>query len=202
MKKLILYLFTLCSIPAFAQKQPDMGLYKVRINAGDKNISAEIKPVHAAPALETDRFYNWYSSNKISETQGGYSGTLLNGQYQEFYLNKNLKVQGVFEKGLKNGIWKEWTEDGILIRSLTWKKGIKQGEYEWYDEKGNLKQKGNYSNNVLNGRQFIYQNQATVEIANYKSGKLVLKKPSAHFWQKINIFKRKKSKPSNSIAKS
>src|SRR5882757_6884108 len=102
MKRLIIFLLVVFSVNAFAQKLPDMGLYKIRIIESDKNITAEIKPVKSEPSLEPDRFYNWYSSNQIKQTQGGYSGKLLNGQYNEFYLNKSLKTQGNFDRGLKN----------------------------------------------------------------------------------------------------
>lgn len=192
--KNILYLILLLALPltVSAQKIPDMGLYKIRISGSDKNITAEIKPVKTEPCIEPDRFYNWYSSSQIKQTQGGYSGTLLNGWYNEFYLNKNLKQQGTFDKGLKNGVWKDWTEDGILIQSITWNNGIKQGAFVIYDEKGNVKQKGTYKNNEINGRLFTLNNKGEVQVSKYKQGNLIPQKQSSSFWSRIHIFKKKK----------
>ncbi|RKR84469.1 MORN repeat protein [Mucilaginibacter gracilis] len=192
MKRSFIVLLLIFSVKVFAQKMPDMGLYKVRISTSDKNITAEIKPVKSEPSLQSDRFYNWYCSNQIKQTQGAYSGALLNGQYNEFYPNKNLKEQGVFNKGLKNGIWKSWTEDGVLVQRITWNNGIKQGEYDWYDEKGNLKQKGTYHHDLLNGKQYNYDGKGKVEVSTYKDGNLVPKETKkASFWSKLNPFKKK-----------
>jgi len=175
---------------ASAQKLPDMGLYKIRINENDRSITAEIKPLKSEPSLESDRFYYWYSSNQIKQTQGGYSGTLLNGYYNEFYLNKNLKEQGSFEKGLKGGIWKSWTEYGILTSEISWKNGQKQGRFTIYDDKGNPKQKGNYKDDLLDGKLLIY-GQSQVSIKIYQKGQLVPEVKHVSFWSKINVFKKK-----------
>ena len=123
MKKISLIFFCFISLTAFAQKMPDEGYYKVRITLPDITILAEIDPISTNPATKPDLFYYWYEANAIHSTQGGFSGKLLNGQYNEYYLNKNLKVQGGFKKGLKNGEWKSWNEDGTLAGSSTWKNG-------------------------------------------------------------------------------
>jgi hypothetical protein len=124
MKKIIIALLLLVPLLASAQKMPDMGLNKFRINEPDKTIVAETNEVSSAPTPKPGLFYFWYSANMIHSTQGGFSGTLLNGMYTEYYLNKNLKEQGIFKKGLKDGAWKSWKEDGTLSETVTWKKGI------------------------------------------------------------------------------
>jgi antitoxin component YwqK of YwqJK toxin-antitoxin module len=103
---------------------PYMGLNKVRITEADKTIVAEIGPVNSLPKAKPNLFYYWYSANLIHSTQGGFSGTLLNGQYNEYYLNKNLREQGTFKNGLKDGTWKTWNEDGTLDKAATWKNGV------------------------------------------------------------------------------
>lgn len=168
MKKLTIILFAMLSVNVYGQDISELGIYKVHVTQSDKSIIAEIRPVGSAPSPEQNRLYYWFSSNTIKQTQGGYSGHLLNGPYKEFYLNKNLKEQGEFNKGLKTGVWKSWSPDGILLQQITWKNGIKSGAFALYDEKGHLKQKGNYKNDTAE------------EEAVHTS-----------FWKKINIFKKK-----------
>jgi hypothetical protein len=124
MKRILLAVFFLISFSAYAQKLPDFGVSKVRITEADKTVTAEIMVVGSDPSVRPSLFYYWYNAGVIHSTQGGFSGKLLNGQYNEFYLNKNLKQQGSFKKGLKNGSWKSWSEDGTLILFTTWKNGI------------------------------------------------------------------------------
>lgn len=193
MKRTTILLLFILPLQVLAQKHPDMGLYKVRITAPDKTITVEIKPVRSEPSIRSDRFYSWYSSNQIKQTQGGYSGTLLNGQYNEFYANKNLSEQGNYDEGLKDGVWKKWSDSGILMQLITWKGGVKQGEFDIYDEKGNLKNKGHYRNGVLDGKQIAYNANGTAEETIYKDGKLLPKKKPASFWKKINIFKKNRN---------
>jgi len=122
MKKILFVILLPLWGTVYAQKMPDPGFYKVRINESDKMILAEIHPVDD-PHTKPDLFYYWYSANAIHATQGGFSGQLLNGQYSEYYLNKNLRQQGFFKNGLKSGIWKTWNEDGTLKATSTWEKG-------------------------------------------------------------------------------
>jgi antitoxin component YwqK of YwqJK toxin-antitoxin module len=123
MKYPILIFLCLVCIEAFGQKLPDYGLNKVRITQTDKIIVAEIEPVSSNPSIKRDLIYYWYSANIIHATQGGFSGTLLNGRYTEYYPDKNLKEQGEFKNGLKDGVWKNWSDDGTLMASTNWKHG-------------------------------------------------------------------------------
>lgn len=123
MKKIMLLLSLILPCLASAQQVPGFGTNKVRIVQPDKIIEAETQPL-TAPRPKARLFYYWYSSNQIHSTEGGFSGRLLNGSYNEFYLSRNLKEQGAFDKGLKNGTWKEWAEDGQLIKTTRWKKGV------------------------------------------------------------------------------
>jgi len=170
MKRLLMTLFTLVSAAACAQI-PDMGLFKVHLSEPDKNIIAEIKPVGSLPEAAPARIYYWFSASAIKRTQGGFSGQLLNGRYQEFYLNKNLKEQGAFSKGLKTGEWKSWNPDGVLLQQISWADGEKNGAFTVYDDKGKVRQKGYYKHDALVPET---------------------KKPG--FWKRINIFKKKEKK--------
>ena len=121
---------------AYAQILPSDGLDKVRIIETDKTIQAEILPVNHTLKPKANKFYYWYSANKVLVTQGGFSGQLLNGEYIEFYQNKNLKAQGKFKNGLKTGECKSWKENGTLIEIVLWKDGliyVKRPSHFWKD---------------------------------------------------------------------
>ena len=83
-----------------------------------------------------DKIYFWFKSQKILTTQGGSSGSLLNGQYESFYKNNQLAERGVFKKGLKHGTWKFWGENGILIHQENWSRGIQTGKQLYYSPEG------------------------------------------------------------------
>lgn len=124
MKYIILTIFCLFFISAYAQKMPAYGVDKVRITQSDQSIVAELSPQPSNFKAKSNLRYYWYSANAIHDTQSGYSGRLLDGLYSVFYVNKNLKEQGTFKKGLKNGVWKHWKEDGSLQSETNWKYGV------------------------------------------------------------------------------
>jgi len=124
MKFTILLFFCFFSVDLYAQDMPSYLLDKVRIVQSDQTIVAELQPVSANITAKPNLHYYWYSANIIHETQGGFSGKLLDGLYTTYYPDKNLKEQGRFKKGLKNGLWKTWKEDGSLLSTIDWKHGI------------------------------------------------------------------------------
>ncbi|MFI5139273.1 MAG: toxin-antitoxin system YwqK family antitoxin [Sphingobacteriales bacterium] len=143
MKRIITAVLFLISGSVYAQKLSDYGYDKVRIVEPDKIVKAEIIPINSRPAVKPDRLYYWYNDNRIHTSQGGYTGKLLNGLYEAYYLNHNLKEQGVFKKGLKDGVWKSWNEDGTLSQTGNWKNGllIPQGTPSFWDKINILKRK-------------------------------------------------------------
>jgi antitoxin component YwqK of YwqJK toxin-antitoxin module len=192
MKKL-LFLILLIPLYTAAQRLPYEAMLKVRITEADKTTVAEIRPVDDEPNIATDRLYYWYSANRIHQTQGGYSGKLLNGLFEEYYFNKNLKTQGSFKKGLKSGIWKSWNDNGSLNEEMTWKNGLKNGHFYQYDSAGHLKETGKYKNDLLNGKVTQINEKGTEEITWYKKG-VVVKSRTKPFWKKLKIphwYKRK-----------
>lgn len=168
-------IFTFSSMLVFGQKSvKELLTHKIIVNFDDSTIVSYVKPVKGVP-VETDRQYFWFSSNKISHTQGGYSGKLLNGDYNVFYANKNLKELGYFYKGLKSGVWKRWNENGNLQNDYTWNFGKKNGIYHKYDSLGKATETGKYRNDLLNGKQVVLAGDST-RIVHYKKGKTFVPK--------------------------
>jgi len=158
--------------PVMGQKHDkDFLTHKVILNQADRTIVAYVKP-SGNVNIEVDKRYYWLSSNQIRSTQGGFSGKLLNGTYEEFYLNKGLKESGKVYKGLKTGVWKRWAEQGNLIDDYNWSAGQKHGIYHKYDSLGRVKEMGKYKNNLLRGKQWLYTAEGVKQIR-YKDGKAV-----------------------------
>jgi len=148
MKKLILFILLFSLGKAYAQRNTDYNTgtnrndnYDNRVSTGNREqsdddafsqvriidstqeIRADIAPFKSAPKIKNDRYYYWYFNKVIHSTQGGYTGTLLNGHYVAFYPDKNLKEEGNFNRGLKDGEWKTWNRKGDLTAVTNWSDG-------------------------------------------------------------------------------
>jgi len=102
----------------------DDDITQVRIIDTVQEIRADIASYKSEPKKKNDRYYYWYFNKVIHSTQGGYSGTLLNGHYIAFYPDKNLKEEGNFNRGLKDGQWKTWNKKGDLTAVTNWNDGL------------------------------------------------------------------------------
>lgn len=78
--------------------------------------SKQIKP-------KNNLTYYWYKSRKIYNTEGNFSGELLDDKYESFFFSGALHQKGHFNKGLKNGLWFTYDEKGNLIESKKWRNG-------------------------------------------------------------------------------
>jgi len=146
----ILLLFNLLAYTAADAQTAikDLITHKVIVNYTDHTIVAYVKPSPNVRAFSNLQYY-WFSGQSIQSSQGGYSGKLLNGYYEDFYANKNLKEAGWFSKGLKQGPWKSWDEKGLLKEECNWSAGQKNGIYRKYNNQGKLSQTGHYKNDSL-----------------------------------------------------
>ncbi|WPU95855.1 hypothetical protein SNE25_10030 [Mucilaginibacter sabulilitoris] len=192
MKYLVLALFLFYPFLLRAQKIPDYGTSQVRINDTDRMIRAGILTISATFKARPDRLYYWYGSGGIRQTQGGYSGRLLHGNYEEYYLDKNLRTQGTFAEGLKDGQWKEWHETGSMKRLVTWKQGEQTGPFQLYGANGKITTSGYYRHNLQDGSITYNMGTDSVKTLRYKAGKLIPAK-KGNFLKRIHIFKKGKA---------
>src|SRR5437868_4522997 len=99
----------------FAQNpQRPKKTFTVNISRRDTTIKVDVLAEKSSTKPDENRTYNWFSSNQILETKGGYDGHLLHGSYSSFYGNNNLRQKGKFRKGLKEGKWISWYADGRI----------------------------------------------------------------------------------------
>jgi hypothetical protein len=171
--------------------------YMVYINYPDYSVHANVlfdsEKIHAKIGYT----YYWYTDNDIKQTDGGFDGKLLHGEYKSFYLNKNLKEQGIFCRGLKEGEWKTWFANGKIHEIIHFKNSLEHGSYEVYDEVGNMVSKSNFKNGVQDGKVISYQKGKVDTIIIYKKGQVVMPKSSKHIDKDKNksIPKKKSDKP-------
>lgn len=97
---------------------------KIPINNIDgSKVTIEVSKKTKKIKAKQNRIYHWMKAKKVMETQGGYSGKLLHGEYLEFYKNHQLKAKGTFKNGLKKGIWTYWDKVGKITTIEKWRKG-------------------------------------------------------------------------------
>lgn len=176
MHRISVFLLLCCfwMLPSYAQKYHDPTKaknYAIIVNAENETVNTQVLRLKRRIKPCTNRTYYWYSSQKITETVGGFGGKLLHGTYTAFYLNDQLKEKGNFYYGLKNKCWKCWYPDGKLKEVITWKKGRKHGYYALYNDFGELMAEGNFRNDKLNGTFTTYgAGHKVLEKKKYKNG--------------------------------
>lgn len=110
--------------------------------------------------------YFWCKAQKIFDTQGGYSGKLIDGKFNKFYHSGQLAEQGFFKRGLKDGEWKIWHPNGLLKQVSTYKEGKINGRLVKFDEAGNVTAEQKYKRGKLkskNSRQEEIQEKGSLE---------------------------------------
>jgi antitoxin component YwqK of YwqJK toxin-antitoxin module len=124
---------------------------KFHIKQDDKSIVFRVLDTDESrlKKYNPDKNYYWFKSQKVIITQGGSSGSLLNGEYESFYKNNQLAEKGLFRKGLKHGVWKFWNQSGILVHQENWSKGIQTGKQLYYSPKGIIQKTVVYKSNQV-----------------------------------------------------
>jgi antitoxin component YwqK of YwqJK toxin-antitoxin module len=227
---------------------------KFHIKQDDKSIVFHVLDADESQLkkYDPDKNYYWFKSQKVLVTQGGSSGSLLDGLYESFYKNNQLAEKGLFKKGLKEGVWTSWNPKGVLIHQEKWSKGRQVGKQVYYSENGIIQKtviyksnqtqiiardttiikskktvlttindstgkliaQSRYSNSLLDGNQFIRdQNDSLIKTV-YKKGvlvpekaksgksktenasseKLTFKQKMSNFWEKLKFWKKLKKK--------
>lgn len=104
----------------------------------------------------SQRLYHWYQSQRVQQTQGGYAGKLLHGNYNRYAANKQIMLQGAYKKGLADGDWKEWRANHRLVKEEHWKKGRQNGKVRHYDAQGNLLLQGKMIDGKWHGKVWTF----------------------------------------------
>jgi antitoxin component YwqK of YwqJK toxin-antitoxin module len=144
---IISLLFPFCLIAQ--DEKPSKEKQTIYIEGNETLIKTTVLSSRTAINPKKDLTYYWCTSNKIMETQGGYEGKLLHGDYTVFYhSNNNLKEKGKFKNGLKNGEWTTWYENGKIASITHWKSGKLHNSLKAFDNSGNSTGEKRYKNGV------------------------------------------------------
>jgi antitoxin component YwqK of YwqJK toxin-antitoxin module len=144
------------------------------IKCGDSLIYAHIYTGERRSNPIPDRNYYWYSSDKIHNNIGGYSGNLLIGDYVVLNQEKNMIEKGSFNYGLKTGNWKRWYPDGKLQSNTNLEDGLLSGKSISYSQDGSYFTHTEYKNGFKNGTEVFDYNDSIVRFR-YKKGMMVKK---------------------------
>lgn len=151
---LLLSYFLLTLQAGYAQSEMDL-LEQVqnRITINHDNGEKEVFTVTSKTTnVKSQRLYHWYQSQRVQQTQGGYAGKLLHGNYNRYAANKQIVLQGTYKKGLADGNWKEWRPNHRLAKEERWSKGQQRGKARHYDEQGNLLLEGKMTDGKWQGK--------------------------------------------------
>jgi hypothetical protein len=131
--------------------------------------------------------YYYHHKDRIHQSQGGYTGSLLDGDWESYFPSNLLSSQGCFEKGLKSGTWRYWYANGRLQREEHWKNGRLHGPFTEFSMNGQPSKQGRYRLGLLHGVILGIEEGKVTEKTRYRRGKqkkgFVLK----------SLFKRKKT---------
>lgn len=156
----------------------------------DSSHSMKVQILNTPPAevnFNNGLTYYYHYKDAIHQSQGGYTGSLLDGTWESQYPNNLLYSQGMFEKGLKSGIWHYWYPNGRLQREEHWKEGRLHGSFIEFNTNGQPTEMGRYRHGLLHGTVVTLDNGITVEKTRYHKGKIAKK------FSFPKIFKRKKA---------
>jgi len=159
---------------------------RITVNHDDGSKAVFILTDHAAKTNK-DKYYYWYQSRTIQQTQGGYSGKLLHGIYSLYYPNKQLAKQGFYRKGLPNGDWKFWQENNHLSKEEHWKKGRLTGNVNHFDADGHLVKTGKMRDGEWHGKVLVKTDaDSSLQPVYFQQGKTI----SEEDYYKSNLYRR------------
>ncbi|MCA6363623.1 MAG: toxin-antitoxin system YwqK family antitoxin [Bacteroidetes bacterium] len=195
------FLFLCSSAVAFGRdKEFQDKTYTVYLNYPTYSVRASVLHHNGKIKPREGYTYFWFGSNAIHETQGGFDGKLLHGEYKAFYLDNQLKEWGMFSNGRKTGEWKYWHTNGKLAEVSEFVNGKKHGQANYYNTEGKILRTEHYKHGKLHGNVTAFEND-TKKITRYKKGNEVIPKPekvkadSAHTKTKTSKTDSLKVKP-------
>ena len=143
--------------------------YNSLVRIDSSGLSYRFHVTNETPRPHLSHIYFWFSSGRIHQTNGGYDGKLLHGEYKVTDLERGLLEQGNFRMGRKWGNWYTWYPNGKL-KSLTRHRSRHDRQIiEEYDAQGNWSRKGYIKKDLFTGRQQERIKDSTFVIT-YKKG--------------------------------
>jgi antitoxin component YwqK of YwqJK toxin-antitoxin module len=122
--------------------------------------------------LKTDPFltYYWYNKTGLHQSQGFYSGYLLDGEFMDIELSGNIIIKGALSNGLKNGIWVVNNKKDGIMQFQTWRNGVQHGKLEEYNSDHQLIKTCSFKNGLQHGWYILYENNIIITKTYFRNG--------------------------------
>lgn len=175
MKGILLLLFTIISLSAFAQQSDTLYSY---INIGGKEVKKLEKADNVYKIYKCDsncwiRITSDKNLNLLKkETFSDSKLSVLNGAYVE-YRGGKVGFSGVYINGNKTGLWERNYPEGQLMESETYSENILNGPFTSYYPNGKIIEQGNYVGGKMTGDWKLYGEEGQlISIKVFKDGVL------------------------------
>jgi len=188
MKRILLLVFSLISLSAFAQQSDTLYSYT---NIGGKEVKKLERAVHVYKIYKIDST-DWIrvTSDKNlnllkKETFADSKLSILSGPYIEYQGGK-ISLSGSYLNGNKTGLWARNYPEGQLMESETYSGNRLSGQFTSYYPNGKIMEQGNYVDGKMTGDWKLYDDEGQlISIKVFKDG--VLSAPDKSNIQLLNV---------------
>ena len=105
-------------------------------------------------------------------------GEQKHGLYRWYYDNKQIRAIGYFKYNKTDSLFTSYFRNGHKKSEVMFKEGIMHGSYKTYFPTGKPEVRGQYENNLKNGRWvYLTEKGQTERVEIYEHGKMVSPKP-------------------------
>lgn len=195
-KTIILFIFLLWANCASAQAFKATPLTRAfSINDLNHRIDCRVLIQKYDLTLKQDVDYYWIKNNKLQKNKGGFSGSLLHGEFHKYNEDGQLIEKGQFFQGMKNGLWQIWDLKGDLVHRMNYNKGLLEGEMIQYGSNGSVV-KTPYRKGLIHGKKQVISADTTL-VEKYRHGVLIpqkVKSESTFKFKQLIFWNKAKSK--------
>jgi len=195
-KTILLYIFLLWASLTDAQEFKSTPLTRAfSIHNSDHRIECRALIQKYDLKVEAHIEYFWIKNNKLQQNKGGFSGSLLHGDFNKYKEGGQLLEKGQFFQGMKNALWQIWNHKGELVHSMNYKKGVLEGEMIQYLSNGSVV-KIPYRKGLIHGKKQVVSTD-TIRVEKYRHGILIpekVKSESTFKFKKLIFWKKDKNK--------
>lgn len=163
--RVLLLLFALAAVPAFAQQQKKKGKVTTYYQNGKKESSGKVKNYK-----KQGTWKYWEADGRLMKTVQ-YKDDIAEGAYTEYFHDGTVALQGTYGSGgMKTGTWMAYYQGGKKSYVLHYSMNNFDGEQNWWYENGQLREQTMYANGKIVYRRTWYYNGRKKATESYSDG--------------------------------